>query len=89
MAKIEEVKDFYNRKLGWVPDNFHQQIGHFNVFELNPFVGKNAQPVPYVRRNFYKVMFVQGRGTVFKEPTHFNYFFKKQTQMSPSGFRPG
>jgi len=64
MSKIEKVEDFYNRKFGWIPDGFHGQIGHFNVFELEPFVGKNAKPVPYVRRDYYKIMFVKGYGRV-------------------------
>lgn len=64
MSKIEKIEDFYQRKLGWIPDNLHQQIGHFNIFELDPFVGENAQPVPYTRRDFYKIMLVKGKGKV-------------------------
>ena len=64
MSKTERIEEFYKRKLGWVPDDFHNQIGHFNVFELDPFVGEGARPVPYVRRDFYKVMLVKGKGKV-------------------------
>lgn len=64
MQKLEQLKHFYKRKLGWVPDNLNHQLGHFNVFPLDPFVGENAEPVPYVRRDFYKIMLVKGKGTV-------------------------
>jgi AraC-like DNA-binding protein len=64
MSRIEKIEDFYKRKLGWVPDNFHNQIGHFNVFELTPFVGKHAQPVPYVKRDYYKIMLSVGSSRV-------------------------
>ena len=28
-----------------MPDNIRNEIGHFNVFSLKPFVGDKAQPV--------------------------------------------
>ena len=65
MAKKESLEGFYERKMGWFPDELHKEIGHFNVFDLTPFIGENAEPVPYVRRDFYKVMLVQGKGKVF------------------------
>lgn len=64
MQKLEELTQFYQRKLGWVPDNLNQSLGHFNVFQLDPFVGENAEPVPYVRRDYYKIMLVKGKGIV-------------------------
>jgi len=27
-----------------MPDNIRNEIGHFNVFKLDPFVGSNASP---------------------------------------------
>jgi AraC-like DNA-binding protein len=47
-----------------MPEQIRNEIGHFNVFKLDPFVGKAAQPVPYKKRDFYKVMLVVGSGTV-------------------------
>ncbi|MBD0289073.1 MAG: helix-turn-helix transcriptional regulator, partial [Flavisolibacter sp.] len=38
--------------------------GHFNVFRLEPFVGANAKPVPYRRRDYFKIMLVIGNGKV-------------------------
>ena len=64
MEMIEKLEDFYKRKFDWMPENIRQEIGHFNVFHLDPFVGDQAKPVPYKRRDFYKVMLVVGKGRV-------------------------
>ncbi|MDX1954576.1 MAG: helix-turn-helix transcriptional regulator [Chitinophagaceae bacterium] len=64
MAKVETIAEFYKRKFDWVPDDIRKELGHFNIFALDPFVGKHAQPVPYSRRDFYKITFVKGAGTV-------------------------
>jgi AraC-like DNA-binding protein len=64
MDKIETIEEFYKRKFDWIPDNLKNEIGHFNVFRLEPFVGDKAQPVPYKRRDFYKIMLVIGNSKV-------------------------
>jgi AraC-like DNA-binding protein len=64
MSKVETIEEFYKRKFDWLPENIKNEIGHFNVFKLDPFVGKNAQPVPYKRRDYYKVMLVIGNSKV-------------------------
>jgi len=64
MKSTESLEEFYRRKFDWVPDNLKNEFGHFNVFKLDPYVGKNASPVPYKRRDFYKVMLVIGGGKV-------------------------
>jgi AraC-like DNA-binding protein len=65
MDKIETIEEFYKRKFDWIPDNLRNEIGHFNVFRLEPFVGDKAQPVPYKRRDFYKIMLVIGNSKVY------------------------
>jgi AraC-like DNA-binding protein len=65
MEKIETIEEFYKRKFDWMPDNLKNEIGHFNVFNLEPFVGEKAQPVPYKRRDFYKIMLVVGNSKVY------------------------
>jgi AraC family transcriptional activator of pobA len=47
-----------------MPDNIRKEIGYFNVFRLKPFVADNAQPVPYKRRNYYKIILVVGNSKV-------------------------
>ncbi len=61
MDKIESIEEFYKRKFGWLPDNIRNEIGHFNVFRLESLIG---QPVPYKRRDYYKIMLVVGNSKV-------------------------
>ena len=60
MRKIETIEEFYQRKFGGVPANIRKEIGHFNVFKIDPLVVNNAKPVPYTRRDFFKIMLVKG-----------------------------
>lgn len=64
MNKVETIEDFYKRKFDWMPENLKKEIGHFNVFKLEPYVGDKAQPVPYKRRDFYKIVLVKGNSKV-------------------------
>lgn len=64
MNSLESIEEFYKRKLNWVPDSVRQEIGHFNVFRLEPFVGKNAKPVPYSRRDYFKISLIKGNNKV-------------------------
>jgi AraC family transcriptional regulator, transcriptional activator of pobA len=64
MEKIETLEEFYKRKFDWMPDNVKNELGHFNIFRLEPFAGDKAQPVPYKRRDFYKIMLVVGNSKV-------------------------
>ena len=64
MNKIETLEEFYKRKFDWMPDNIRNEIGHFNIFRLEPFVGDKAPPVPYKRRDYYKIMLVVGNSKV-------------------------
>lgn len=61
MSKIEKIEDFYKRKLGWIPDNFERQVGHFNVFEIPDFTVKKTKPAPYKKRDYFKVMLSLGQ----------------------------
>lgn len=64
MSKVESLEDFYKRKFEWMPDNIRTELGHFNVFKLDPFVGDNANPIPYKRRDYYKIMLIIGKSKV-------------------------
>jgi len=64
MRKVETIEEFYKRKFDWVPDNLSKGIGHFNIFKLDPYVGVHAKPVPYSRRDFYKISLTLGSGKV-------------------------
>ena len=60
MDKIETIEEFYQRKFDWIPDNIRNEIGHFNVFEHEPIEPGKTKPLPYGRRDFYKIMLVIG-----------------------------
>lgn len=60
MDKIESIEAFYQRRFGWIPDNIKKEIGHFNVFAHVPVDITKTNPLPYKRRDFYKIMLVIG-----------------------------
>jgi hypothetical protein len=64
MKSLESLEEFYKRKFDWIPENVRKDIGHFNIFHLEPL--KEGQPasIPYRRRDFYKVMLVKGNSRV-------------------------
>ena len=51
----------YRYKFDWVPDRLKSEIGHFNVFRLEDFASENARPVPFSRRDYYKISLITGR----------------------------
>src|SRR5690606_20484580 len=64
MEKPESLKEFYCRKFENVPKGFGSEIGHFNLFRLEPFVEGKSTVIPYKRRDFYKIMLVKGGSKV-------------------------
>lgn len=64
MSNIETIADFYNRKYDWIPENIRKEMGHFNVFKLDPFTGNSTKPVPYKKRDYYKVTLLVGESTI-------------------------
>lgn len=55
MEKVETIEEMYQRKFEWLPENIRNEIGHFNVFRLEPLIDGKSKPVPYKRRDYYKV----------------------------------
>src|ERR1700755_1798878 len=64
MSSVETIEEFYKRKFNWIPDNLRNEIGHFNIFKLLLPVDDKPQPLPYKRRDFYKIMLVIGSSQV-------------------------
>lgn len=64
MEKTHTIEDFYRAKLNWMPDNLKREIGHFNVFKLDDFAGPSAKPMPYSRKNYFKISLIIGRNKV-------------------------
>lgn len=63
MEKVESLEDLYKRKFDWIPDNLRNEIGHFNLFRLEP-LSEGTKPLPYKRRDFYKIMLIKGNSRV-------------------------
>ncbi len=64
MDKTESIEDFYRNKLNWMPDNLKKEVGHFNVFVLDEFMGCRAKPIPYSRKDYFKISLINGRNRV-------------------------
>lgn len=64
MEKSETIEEMYQRKFDWMPENIRNEIGHFNVFRLEPFVDGKPKAIPYKRRDYYKIMLVVGNSKV-------------------------
>ena len=62
--KTENIEEFYKRKFNWIPENIRNEIGHFNLFKVEPPVGGKTKPVPYQKRDYYKIMITEGESKV-------------------------
>ncbi len=65
MNRMETIEEFYKTKLHGISDNIQKEMGHFNVFKLDDFVGSNSKPIPYSRKDFFKISLIIGRNKVF------------------------
>lgn len=64
MKLTETLEDFYNVKIQGMPENLKKEIGHFNVFKLDEYVGSTCSPLPYTRKDFYKISLIIGKNKV-------------------------
>lgn len=64
MKVPETLQELYLRKTGAIPDGLNNGIGHFNVFEVEPFQGKPNGPLPYQKRDFYKITVLTGNSKI-------------------------
>ena len=64
MKKAETIEELYKRRNEWLPDILHNDIGRFNVFRLEPFKGNNIKPVPYTRRDYFKITLLVGESNI-------------------------
>lgn len=66
MKKSESLSEFYQKRYNWMPDNLKSEIGHFNVFNLEPLPKGKTRQLPYRRRDYFKILLVLGE-------VHFHY----------------
>ncbi|WP_109435324.1 MULTISPECIES: helix-turn-helix domain-containing protein [Aquimarina] len=64
MNKTLKLQEFYSKNLNWIPDNLKTEIGHFNVFQTEEFSGPNPKPMPYSRKDYYKISLILGKSKV-------------------------
>ncbi len=64
MGKTETLQGFYERKYDFMPDNLRNGMGHFNVFKLEPFKGNSGKPVPYKKRDYFKITLLVGESNI-------------------------
>jgi AraC family transcriptional activator of pobA len=61
MPRVESIEDFYKETIGWLPETLRNDLGHFNIFKSDPYVGNSPKPVPYRRRDYYKIALFFGK----------------------------
>jgi len=64
MNKVETIEAFYHRNYVFMPDNLRKEIGHFNVFKLEPFIGNSTKPIPFKKRDYFKITLFVGESTI-------------------------
>ncbi|NVN96487.1 MAG: helix-turn-helix transcriptional regulator [Bacteroidetes bacterium] len=66
MEKAENIATLYQRKFDCdsLLEGINNDIGHFNIFKLQAFVGDKAKPTPYKRRDYYKITLMIGQGSI-------------------------
>lgn len=62
--KTLKLEEFYAENLNWVPENLKTEIGHFNVFRIDEFAGPNPKPMPYSRKDYFKISLILGKSKV-------------------------
>lgn len=61
MDKAQTLEEFYYEKLNFVPIDLKKEVGHFNVFRLDDYVGSCAKSMPYSRKYFFKISLIIGK----------------------------
>ena len=64
MQKRVSIEEFYESSLHYVPESVRTDIGHFNVFKLDEFACKKPKPMPFNRRDYFKISLVKGKSKV-------------------------
>lgn len=64
MDKTLKIEEFYAKNLDWLPKNLKTEIGHFNIFRTEEFASPNPKPMPYNRKDYYKISLIVGKSRV-------------------------
>ena len=87
MQKLLSIREFYETRYNFVPDEIRNNLGHFNVFPLEaPAIGKGAKPLEYRRREWYNIVLVYGGGVLQCSDNEYNV--KKQAIIFTNPYTP-
>lgn len=64
MDKPESIEHFYLQRTQGVPSTLHSGIGHFNVFKFDDLLGCSIRPIPYSKREFFKISLIKGQNRI-------------------------
>ncbi|CCH55582.1 transcriptional regulator, AraC family [Fibrisoma limi BUZ 3] len=61
MKKLESLDEFYQHNFHPMSQTHQPSMGQVNVFRMEDAMAPNAKPIPYSRRDFYKITLIRGR----------------------------
>lgn len=64
MNKILTIEEFYKTKLNFMPDSLKKELGHFNIFRIDECVCNRNKPVPYSRKDYFKISLLKGKNRI-------------------------
>lgn len=64
MEKLQELEDIYLGKFEGLASNLQKNLGHFNLFHLEPNVEDKEIKARYKRRDYYKIMLVRSKNRI-------------------------
>ena len=64
MRKTLKLEEFYAENLNWIPKNIKTEIGDFNIFRTDEVAGPSPKPMPYSRKDYYKISLILGKSKV-------------------------
>lgn len=64
MSNRFSLENLYQVSVNPPPENLKSGIGHFNVFKLDEFAGPKPKPMPFNRRDYFKISLVSGQSKV-------------------------
>lgn len=62
--KTETIEAFYKSLFNEIPKSINTDVGHFNVFKFEDLLGCSVMPIPYSRREYYKISLIKGENKV-------------------------
>lgn len=65
MNKSQTLEDFYNFGNSCLPSDLKKGIGHFNIFNLQDFIGENTKPIAFNRRLYFKITLIFGKSRLY------------------------